>query len=226
MSLVPTVHRALSSVHRNAGALVNRQLHRGTFRLDGRDFPYVVHPYNPTWRNERIVELAVARDALERHRGERILEVGHVMGHYGHVGHDVVDLYERAPGVHNVDIVAFDPAEKYDLIVTVSTLEHVGFDEDGDDEPDKPVEAVGHLKRLLRPGGELCATVPLGYNQQLDRRVRADALGFDRTSYLKRTSQLNRWQQVGVDEVRKARYGVPFPAANVIAVGTYILPAR
>jgi hypothetical protein len=38
----------------------------------------------------------------------------------------VLDKYEQAPGVINEDVVSFSPPQKYDLIVSVSTLEHVG----------------------------------------------------------------------------------------------------
>ena len=183
-----------------------------------------MQPYNPTWRNERIVELSLAEDALERHRGRRILEVGHVTAHYGHTGHDVVDLYEEGAGVRNVDIITFEPADRYDLIFSVSTLEHVGYDEDGEEEPDKPVRAVAHLKQLLRPGGELLVTMPLGYNRDLDLAVRADTFGFDRMSFLKRVSKLNHWRQVEYADVRKARYGMPYPAANAIVVGSVVAP--
>src|SRR4051794_26733764 len=99
-------HESLARrVYTTVLAAVNRPLHRGTFRLDGRDHPYAVEPYNATWRNERTVEVTLLRDALQRHRGGRVLELGNVMAHYGHVGHDVVDRYEAAPGVHNVDIL-------------------------------------------------------------------------------------------------------------------------
>jgi SAM-dependent methyltransferase len=214
---------ALRRVYDATSAVVNRRRRRGTFTLEGREYAYFIHIYNKTWMNERIAEMALGLDALQRHRGERILEVGNVMSHYGHDRHEIVDLYEQADGVQNVDIVDFRPADAYDLILSLSTIEHVGFDEDIE-EPDKPVRAVTHLKEFLRPGGELLVTVPLGYNRHVDLALRADAFGFDRTGYLMRVSPLNRWAEVGADQVRRARYGLPYPAANVIAVGTYIEP--
>src|SRR2546430_9278756 len=55
----------------------------------------------------------------------------------------------------------------YDLIVSVSTLEHVGYDEDPR-EPDKAARAVRNLLGLLAPGGTMLATIPIGHNRDLD----------------------------------------------------------
>ena len=81
-------------------------------------------PYNTTIRNERAVELAVAFHWLADRTGSG-LEVGNVLGHYGISGHRVVDLYEQAPGVENVDL--FDVRGSFDWIVSVSTIEHVAW---------------------------------------------------------------------------------------------------
>src|SRR3954451_22447894 len=79
-----------------------------TFVVDGRERRLFVHRYNETWRNERAVEVPLVVEALDAHP---VLEVGNVLGHYGHCGHTVVDKYERAPGVLNVDVLDFAPHE-------------------------------------------------------------------------------------------------------------------
>ncbi len=101
---------------------------RGSFALDGEVYPYLYHRRHPTWLNERTVEVPIARRMVERHRGTRILEVGNVLGLYGPREHLVVDKYERAPGVLNVDALDFRDERGYDLIVSVSTIEHIGWD--------------------------------------------------------------------------------------------------
>ena len=63
--------------------------------------------------------------------------------------------------------------------LAVSTLEHVGLDEETPD-PDKPARAIARLKALLKPGGLLWVTLPVGYNTELDRQIRAGELGFTR----------------------------------------------
>lgn len=133
---------------------------------NGRRLDLVDLPYNTTIRNERAVELAVAFDWLAGCDGDG-LEVGNVLGHYGIAGHRVVDLHEQAPGVENIDV--FEIHGRFDWIVSISTVEHVGWD-DGRD-PTGAAFAVTYLRSLLRPGGELLVTVPLGWNPPLDARL-------------------------------------------------------
>jgi len=142
-----------------------------------------------------------------------------VLGHYGHGGHDVVDKYEVAPGVNNVDIADFAPARPYDLIVSISTLEHVGWDE----EPRTPEKLLFVLERLeqvcLAPGGTLLATLPVGYNAFLDAALRAGTLPFSRYGYMRRLSMWAHWEECTAAEALSARYDTPHPAANAIVVG-------
>jgi len=56
------------------------------------------------------------------------IEVGNVLFHYFDISHEVVDKYEKAPGVTSENILDFRPERRYDLIVYISILEHVGFD--------------------------------------------------------------------------------------------------
>ncbi len=67
----------------------HKRAHRPPFRFQGRSFPYFVHPYHDAGRNERTVEVSPALAAVREARG-RVLEVGHVLGHYGVTGHTVV----------------------------------------------------------------------------------------------------------------------------------------
>jgi hypothetical protein len=180
----------------------------GTFVVDGTALPYFRHGYHYTWLNERAVEIPLAEAALDAAgTSARVLEVGNVLGHYRPVTHTVVDKYERSPGVRNVDVVDIgaDLAGPYDLILAVSTLEHVGLDEAVQD-PEKPARAIAHLTSLLAPGGRLWCTFPVGYNPALDERLRDGRLGFDRLTALRRTGRANRWEQVPVDDV----WGIPY----------------
>ncbi len=139
----------------------------GGFTLGGESYRLLRRRYGLTWVTERAVEVPVAARVVERHRGERVLEVGNVLSHYTAVGHEVVDKYEPGPGVRNVDVLELPAEPAFDLIVSVSTLEHVGRDE-RPRRPERAAQALEHLRRLLRPGGELFATVPAGYNPDLD----------------------------------------------------------
>lgn len=202
---------------RSGMATARRARPRG-FTFAGAEYRYFVHPYNQTWRNERAVEVAIVLRALDEQPTARVLEIGNVLAHYGRRGHDVVDKYETAPGVRSVDVVELDAEEPYDLVVTISTLEHVGLDEDVRD-PAKPRRAVERMAAVLAPGGTLLVTVPLGYNESLDRDLRAGLLGFDELRFLKRVSASNRWSEVRAAEVEGISYGAPYPWANGLAVG-------
>jgi SAM-dependent methyltransferase len=178
---------------------------RATFVFDGVRHHYLRDLYNWTWLNERAVEVPLAAAVLAAHRAQRVLEVGNVLGHHQPVTHTVADKYEQAPGVLNVDVADLDLPGPYDLILAVSTLEHVGLDEEVQD-PGKPARAVERLASLLAPGGLLWCTVPVGYNADLDRQVRSGELGFTRLTGLRRLGPSNRWEQVPVEQV----WGIPY----------------
>jgi len=189
------------------------------FELDGRHYRYFYSHRGMTWRSERIVEVPLALEFLARHRGKRVLEVGNVMRQYGETGHTVVDKYERAPGVINEDAATFTAAP-FDAILSISTLEHVGWDEP-QREPGKVWRVIERLRgELLAPGGSLLVTTPWGWNRELDTLLAGGDLPFDRTSYLRRHDFLNRrWTQVaGTADLDGARYGYPFVGAAAVAV--------
>lgn len=204
------------------------QLTRGrrTFTLGGRAYRYFYHHHNVTWRNERSVEVPWAWEVVQASRGP-ILEVGNVLSWYFDFAHDVIDKYETGPGIRNVDVVEFETPTRYALIVSISTLEHVGFDEPLK-APDKPRQAVLRLRRLLAPSGKLLVSMPLGWNPAVDAWVLEKAPEFDSLRFLKRVSQANDWREIDAAEARGARYGHPFSHGNVIALGVVLAedPAR
>ncbi|TKI61534.1 class I SAM-dependent methyltransferase [Nocardioides jishulii] len=207
------------------GRLGLSEASKGSFTFEGRRIPYFRHTYHYTWLGERNVEVALAQELLDAHRGEKILEVGNVTPHYlADVDHTVVDKYEVAPGVLNLDVVDIDlPEGSFDLVVAISTLEHVGLDEDVVD-PEKPARAVALLKSLVRPGGTLWVTHPVGYNPTLDADLRNGAIAFDSLKALRRSPTRNVWRQVDVDDVWDAEYDRFLFAAHGIVVAEYQRP--
>ena len=188
-----------------------------TFTFAGKRHYYWIHPF--TLNNERTVEVALARDFLHD-QSASVLEVGNVLANYFSFPRDVVDKYEVAPGVLNEDIVSFSPGKKYDFIVTLSTLEHVGWDETPR-EPEKIIRAIARLKELLNDHGKLMVTLPLGYNACVDELVRMEKTGFTEVRYLKRTTTTNQWREARLEEVIGSSYDSPFPCANAIFVGYF-----
>lgn len=189
-----------------------------TFTLNGEPLRYLRHWHATTFLNERTIELPIVVAELTRARPKRLLEIGNVLNYYLTYPHVVVDKYEVSPGVLNEDVVEFRSAESFDVIVSISTIEHVGWDETPKD-PDKTIRAVEHLRSLLSPTGRLVCTMPLGYNPHLDEHLVLGRLPFDEVRYLKRISPRNEWKEVKAEDVRGAAYGHPYMHANAVAVG-------
>jgi len=190
-----------------------------TFTFRGRAYDYFYHRYNTTWRNERAIEVPVVWDIVKEYRGNQILEVGNVLSHYFPIEHTVLDKYEKAPGVINLDVVDFQPTKKYDLIVSISTLEHVGWDEKPR-ESQKILRALENLMKYCTPSGKIIVTLPLGYNTEMDKLLREGKIHLTEQYCLKRVSHDNRWTEVKYNEIRYARYCTPFsPGANAVIIG-------
>ena len=190
-----------------------------TFTFQGRAYSYFFHRHNTTWRNERSVEVPIIHALVKARPPDRVLEIGNVLRHYFSVSHDVVDKYEQAAGVINEDVVDYRPAKKYDLIVAISTLEHVGWDERPKD-PAKILRAINNLKTCLAPGGKIIVTMPIGENPHLDELLKNGQISFSHKTCLKRLSKRNEWAEAPWEQVRELKYNSPFPKANGIVVGT------
>jgi hypothetical protein len=189
-----------------------------TFAVQGQHYRYFYRRYNSTWKTERAVEIPIVWRIMRQHAGQRVLEVGNVLSHYFAVTHDIVDKYEHAPGVINRDIVDYQPSARYDLIISISTLEHVGWDEQPR-EPAKVIRALEHLRTLTAPGGRIVLTLPLAYNPYLDDLLRQGAFPFTHRYCLKRVSRDNRWREVAWAEIEHAGFNTPFRGINGLVIG-------
>lgn len=188
-----------------------------TFHFRGHCYEYFHHSYNTTRSTERAVEIPIVSEVVKTYRGKRVLEVGNVLSHYFEVAHTVLDKYEQAPGVINLDVVEFKPLAPFDLIISISTLEHIGWDEQPR-QPDKILLAMNILTGCLAVGGKMIVTLPLGYNTNMDRLLAGNTLRFDECYGMKRISATD-WVQVNWAEALGSRYGTPFPYANGIIIG-------
>lgn len=213
----------LKPVRRVLAPLIIPALRERSVDYRGTSLPLVYAGHNVTWANERCVELALARALMAGVPPGSLLEVGHVSPHYFRGGHLVVDKYE--PGSVQVDIVDFAPAGRFDLILSISTFEHIAFDEPGEPaEPEavaaKVSAALDRCRSLLAPSGLLAITVPLGYNPALDAMIAAGELGWDRATWFKRFPQ-RHWRQVSRAEAVLCRYGTPHAFANAILLAEW-----
>jgi len=131
----------------------------------------------PAWTDERVVEIPWALSRLVA--SGRVLEVGYAYAEPVYLagllraGVELVgvDLAER--DVEGMEGLTADvrslplPDDSVDQALLVSTLEHVGADNSGyglaaEDDPGSRVDALKELGRVVRPGGRLLVTVPLG----------------------------------------------------------------
>ena len=214
--LVPA--RAREALRRATIAVLQRQGFR-TFSFRGIEMNYLFHDYNSAWTCERAVEVPIANYFLSKADPARTIEIGNVLSHYQTISHRVIDKYEVAPEVENCDVVNIEGSTEYDLIISISTLEHVGFDETPKD-PSKILLALSRLNKLLSGKGRLVVTLPIGYNPHLDQFIGEHRIHFDTEYYMRRKSALNTWQQVDHETALCCRYGYPYVAANAILIGT------
>jgi len=191
---------------------------RGTFEFNGRRYRYLHRRPNRTWTNERCVEIPIIWKIVCEEPG-RILEVGNVLSRYFSCRHDILDKYEKGKGVINFDVVDFKPPSRYDLIISISTLEHVGFDPPEGRDSDKIRQAIENLrKNCLAQSGRIVVTLPLGYNLVFDRMLYEGRLGFTDVFYMKRTAR-NSWVQTDARHVTDAKYRFMLCTANALVIG-------
>ncbi len=184
-------------------------------------YSYFYHPYNFTWDNERAVEIPIVLRMLESFKEGKILEVGNVLSHYYPVKWDVLDKFEDKAGIIKQDVVDFNPSNRYDLIISISTLEHIGFDDDIKN-PHKIIEALCNLKQnCLKPEGMMFFTMPLGYNLFMDDLLFNDKLGFNKKYYLKKISK-NEWVEVEEKELGDTTYGTTYIEASTIVIAEFM----
>ncbi len=205
-------------------ALFMKLINHNKFTFRNKKYKYFIH--KRSWATERVIEIPIVLNYINKNK--RILEVGNVLSQFVDVWWDVVDKFEIGNGIINEDIIGFKPIEKYDLIISISTLEHIGFNEDvgGGEKPSsiadvsKIIDAIDNLKTCLKTDGIMVTTLPLGYNQEMDEHL--DELGFDELYFLKRISRRNLWVEIEKEAVIEPQYGYPFPCANYICVGVML----
>lgn len=195
----------------------SKKLSKKNFIFNKKKYNYFSHPYNNTWKHERAIEIPIAHSYLQKYKSLEVLEIGNVLSNYFNVKHSIVDNYEISKGVTNVDVMNFKPKKKYQFIVSVSTLEHVGVD--GIKEKGKAIKAVRHLEKLLAPNGTLLFTIPIGYNKDLTRAIKSGELKLTEEYYFKKVTKDNKWAQVDKDNAINSIYGFPYHWGNAVVVG-------
>jgi len=196
-------------------------LNKKHFIIGSQKYKYFLHSYNNTWDNERAVEIPIFTTYLKKFldKQQKVLEIGNVMSHYfnNNGRWTVVDKFERSEGVINIDIIDFKPENKYQLIIGISTFEHIGFDDSEIDE-NKVIVALSHVvNRLLAKEGLFIISIPIGYNKSLDRKILKSELEPSKELFIKRNQYLT-WEVADKNELKNEIYGKPYSGANVLAI--------
>jgi SAM-dependent methyltransferase len=195
----------------------------------------------PAESDERALEIPWS---LARYRGEqRVLDVGYAFAEPAYlaglaalgaselVGADLAQA--DVPGLRSVvaDVRELPFTDgSFDLAFCISTLEHVGRDnevydvdaalDDGGDEA-----ALRELHRVLAKDGRLLVSVPTGVHEdqgwQVVRAPEDWVAIFERSGFLVYEDELyvrgeDGWRSASLDEVREARYGAGGPGAGAV----------
>nr|MDA3781227.1 hypothetical protein [Bacteroidales bacterium] len=121
--------------------------------------------------------------------------------HYLKINHEVLDKYEKWEGVINKDIVDFSPNRKYDLILSISTLEHIGLDEVPSN-PEKTLPAIKKMESLLSKNGKLFFTIPWYHNEYLKKIIMEDKIKL-RKAYFMIKLKNGFWKQLSYKKFLK-----------------------
>ncbi len=147
-----------------------------------------------------------------------------MLGHYGPHSHTVIDKYETAPNVINADITEWKTDRRFALIISISTFEHIGFDDEAEgDSGEKIRAAIAACRALLAPDGRLVITVPLGYNPALDELIANETLGANEARFLLRHGR-REWGEAPRNQALGTKYGHPFPYANGLWIAEFNAP--
>lgn len=226
-----------------------------TFIYKGKHLPYNRIGYNNT--GERAIEIPITLDFLATlDKKDKILEIGNTLSHYEnslseYIGirpRRIVDKFEVAIGVDNVDFMDISSEEKYDVIVSVSTVEHIGQGIEPSSKAygeqiqirdrEAPLKAIAKIYDLLAVGGKALITVPFGklidggwyiqfnrlYLETLITKYQippaAISTVFLRILDMEVPSNNPReiWIEEQKENLQNVEYNYPYPCSNAIAL--------
>ena len=195
---------------------------RKQFVFNNYTYTYFYHLHNRTFGGERAIEIPIALKYLFETKGKNTLEVGDVLSHYVSINHDILDKYEKRKGIINEDVASVSLGKKYDLILSISTMEHVGHSYGEKLDPNKFLKGIKNLKRHLTKNGTLVITVPVYYNPFLTELIIAKKIPFTTVFFMKRISYMNDWKQIDYAEAIKGNtYDGYFANTNVLCICVY-----
>ncbi len=218
---------------------LDRRRTQNKLKVDGSEYPYLFHSYNNMGITERSVEIPIIYHYLVTLTAKRVLEIGNVTNYYESYFENVfpnkivVDKIEHNYNIITSDIANFKSNEKFDLIFSISTFEHMDSDL-GRNSDYKEGQAklctiaadnIAYCyNELLSEGGTMVITAPLGYTPEWDITFKNDWLekypfkSFKRKIF--RRINEEEWVQLSSDfNINQSlAYGTPYPYANYVSI--------
>lgn len=185
------------------------------FSYKGKKLKLFYHWYNATWNGERQVEVPIICSYLANYSGH-VLELGNVLANYVSFPHAILDKYDPSKGIIHDDALTFKAKKPFGMIVSISTLEHIGRDEVPQN-PEKVVKAIKNLTQSLAEGGKFVFTVPMGYNSALDAFVLSKKMPNLSTCFLHFNGKV--WHEISPTPSTKFIYGEFHKGDRAICVG-------
>lgn len=157
--------------------------------------PYFRSSYNTTFISERAVELPFFLKLIKNY-DYNFIEIGNVLSHYKSATWPIIDKYEHGNGVTNCDAEDFNPIEKKSLVISISTFEHIGFDETIKDELKVKRIIKKIIDNWLTNNGSLWFSIPVGWNPIFDRMLYNREIFYTNIFYMQRVNNLNEWEEI------------------------------
>lgn len=167
-------------------------------------------PYNNPRINERNIELPIAFWFIENYN-DNLIEIGEVTPFYREANHPVYDLSSDIADRRR-DVFDINLTDKN--VLSISTVEHVGFGDYGNTPvPHLAIEAIRNIRRQCR---NYMITYPVGYNTELD----VDLMESGDHYFVMFRDENNKWSMCPHKDLTKFKYNSPYYAGNAIVVIT------
>jgi len=194
--------------------------------LNIQEEDYFFDPINSI-DNERILELRLALDyyqeLFEKGRKSNIVEVGNVLGFYGHIEHFCIDKFATIPDispageVHNIDAIDYNYHGKD--VISISTIEHIGLDDYGNKEANDGLDAITALNKIKEESDSYFITFGTNHNKTLDKYIVDNIDQYKWHGWCR--TDLNKWEYTKQDmSVWEKVHDTPFKYANGIILLT------
>ncbi len=184
----------------------------GAFYFFNKQLPYCM--VGPHLEGERVIEIPIALEFLKLFDPGDVVEIGAVLPyHIAAVSHQIIDPYDPWPLSLRRDAEEVDVTGK--VVLSISTIEHIGKQEYGDHKKD-PGKAMRVFDKITAQAADYLISFPVGYHKKFDQHVRLKTAVGDLTGFMfMRFNSINDWTQISGLRWRY-RYNYPFPYGNAV----------